>query len=68
MLKNIREPVVAPVWNEYMNYALSLRRAIPTSPTEPVPKSASEAGSGTGLAEVDAENDVRLAIGWPATY
>jgi hypothetical protein len=57
--------------NKY-NYArLNLRRAIPTIPTRPVPKSAREAGSGTagaGVADADAENDVGVPMPWTGEY
>jgi hypothetical protein len=48
---------------------LNLRRAIPTIPTKPVPKSASEAGSGTdGVANACAENVVVVPKDTPFAY
>ena len=70
MLKSKREPVVAPVLNEHKNYLVAnLRRAIPTIPTRPVPKRASDAGSGIGggVAEMFPENVVRPPTGFPPT-
>jgi len=66
--KEKREPFRLSVFlAQRENYTPNLRRAIPRTPNNPVPSSASDDGSGTGeapgLAAVDAEKVVMEASG-----